>query len=97
VHTVEGWLEMKVSDDGEGIPPEEVEQTFFASGRRAHAMLLLRRRLHGLFGSAFNLDVYSSVGVGTTVIIRVPFQPPAEVTGKCLDAMTEDPGRLVCT
>ena len=97
VHTVEGWLEMKVSDDGEGVPSEEVENTFFANGRRAHALLLLRRRLQGLFGSAFNLDIYSSVGVGTTVIMRVPFQPPVEVTGRSLDVMTQDPGRLVCT
>ncbi|MBV8584864.1 MAG: histidine kinase [Verrucomicrobia bacterium] len=97
VHSIEGWLEMKVSDDGEGIPSDEVEKTFFADGRRAHALLLLRRRLQGLFGSAFKLDVSSSVGVGTTVIVRIPLQPPVEVVGRSLSAMTDGAGRLVCT
>jgi LytS/YehU family sensor histidine kinase len=39
------WLEMSVSDNGPGVPSSEVEQVFFASGSRVHALSLLRRRL----------------------------------------------------
>ena len=66
------WLEMSVSDDGQGVPPTEVEQLFFAKGPRVHALTLLRRRLQGLFGSSFQLEVRSEIGEGTTVTLRIP-------------------------
>jgi hypothetical protein len=37
-----------------------------------HALVLLRRRLHGLFGRSFQLEVRSEVGQGTTVTLRIP-------------------------
>jgi LytS/YehU family sensor histidine kinase len=37
------WLEISVSDDGQGVPSTGVEQLFFAE--RVHALALLRRRL----------------------------------------------------
>jgi sensor histidine kinase YesM len=63
---------MSVTDDGRGVPSTEVEQRFFAEGHGVHALALLRRRLQGLFGHAFQLDVRSAIGVGTTVSIRIP-------------------------
>jgi hypothetical protein len=39
-----------------------------------HALVLLRRRLQGLFGHSFQLKVRSEIGEGTTVIIRTPFR-----------------------
>jgi signal transduction histidine kinase len=39
------WLEMSVTDDGEGVPSTEVEQLFFAERQRLHALPILRRRL----------------------------------------------------
>src|SRR4029077_14834020 len=50
------WLEMSVSDDGQGMPSTEVEQLFFAERPRVHALVLLRRRLQGLFGRSFQLE-----------------------------------------
>ena len=47
------WLEMSVSDDGQGVPSTEVEELFFAESARVHALTLLRRRLQGLFGDRF--------------------------------------------
>src|SRR6201987_5760294 len=61
------WLEMSVSDDGQGVPSGEVEHLFFAESRRVHALALLRRRLRGLFGRSFHLEGGSEVGQGTTV------------------------------
>jgi two-component system, LytTR family, sensor kinase len=68
------WLEMSVTDDGQGVPETEVEQLFFAERPRVHALVLLRRRLQGLFGGSFRLVVRSQVGQGTTVAICIPLR-----------------------
>jgi two-component system sensor histidine kinase LytS len=68
------WLEMSVSDDGRGVPSTEVEQLFFAERQRVHALTLLRRRLQGLFGRSFQLEVRSEIGEGTTVTVRIPLR-----------------------
>jgi two-component system, LytTR family, sensor kinase len=68
------WVEMSVSDDGEGVPSTEIEQRFFAKRPRVHALVLLRRRLQGLFGQAFQLEVRSGIGEGTTVTMRIPLR-----------------------
>jgi two-component system, LytTR family, sensor kinase len=72
------WLEMNVSDDGQGVPAAEVEQVFFANRQPVHALVLLRRRLQGLFGRSFQLAVRSEIGEGTTVSMRIPLQPRCE-------------------
>jgi two-component system sensor histidine kinase LytS len=66
------WLEMSVSDDGQGVPAGEIEHVFFGERTRVHALVLLRRRLQGLFGRSFQLKVHSEVGEGTTVTMRIP-------------------------
>jgi two-component system sensor histidine kinase LytS len=70
------WLEMSVRDDGQGVPSTEVEQLFFAERPRVHALVLLRRRLQGLFGRSFQLEVRSEIGEGTTVTMRIPLRKP---------------------
>ena len=66
------WLEMSVRDDGQGVSSTEVEHLFFAERPRVHALVLLRRRLQGLFGRSFQLEVRSDIGEGTTVTMRIP-------------------------
>jgi two-component system, LytTR family, sensor kinase len=66
------WLEMSVSDDGQGLPSTEIERVFFGVGPRVHALSLLRRRLQGLFGRSFKLEVRSELGQGTTVTMHIP-------------------------
>jgi two-component system sensor histidine kinase LytS len=68
------WLEMIVSDDGQGVPSAEIEQRFFAQRPKVHALGLLRRRLQGLFGGSFQLEVRSEIGEGTTVTMRIPLR-----------------------
>lgn len=53
-------LEMSVSDDDKGVPFAKIEQLFFAERTRAHALGLLRRRLQGLYGRSFQLNVRSA-------------------------------------
>jgi len=67
-------LEMSVSDDGRGVPSTEVEHIFFAERARVHALVLLRRRLQGLYGRSFQLAVRSEIGEGTTVTVRIPLR-----------------------
>jgi len=68
------WLEMSVTDDGQGVASPEVEQLFFAERPGVHALVLLRRRLQALFGRSFRLVVRSEIGEGTTVSICIPLR-----------------------
>jgi LytS/YehU family sensor histidine kinase len=74
VRATESWLEMSVGDDGRGIAATKVEQLFFGERPGVHALVLLRRRLRGLFGRSFQLEVRSEIGEGTTVTMRIPFR-----------------------
>jgi hypothetical protein len=65
---------MSVSDDGQGLPSTEVEHVFFGERPRVHALVLLRRRLQGLFGRSFQLEVGSEIGEGTRVRMRIPLR-----------------------
>jgi two-component system, LytTR family, sensor histidine kinase LytS len=84
------WLEMSVSDDGQGVPSTEVEQRFFAERPRVHALVLLRRRLQGLFGSSFQLKVRSEIGDGTTVTVRIPLRKQLGVGPESHGTITGD-------
>jgi two-component system sensor histidine kinase LytS len=75
-------LELSVSDDGPGVPSTEVEHIFFAERTRVHALVLLRRRLQGLFGRSFQLEVRSELGQGSTVSLRIPLR--VEVANRSL-------------
>ena len=66
------WLELSVRDDGQGVPRTKSDQVFFAERPRVHALVLLRRRLRGLIGRSFQLEVRSEIGEGTTVTMRIP-------------------------
>ena len=68
VRPVGDCLELSVSDNGRGVSPTEIEKVFFAE----HARVLLRRRLQGLVLCSFQSEVWSEVGEGTTVTLRIP-------------------------
>ena len=88
------WLEMSVTDDGQGVPSPEVEQLFFGERPRAHALVLLRRRLQGLFGRSFQLEVRSEIGEGTTVTMRIPFRKRLGVSLESPRAITSEVSEL---
>ena len=84
------WLEMSIRDDGQGVPPTEVEHVFFAERQRVHALVLLRRRLQELFGRSFQLEVRSEIGEGTTVTMRIPLRKRLGVDLESPGAITSD-------
>jgi two-component system LytT family sensor kinase len=88
------WLEMSVSDDGQGVPSIDVERVFFAERPRVHALVLLRRRLQGLFGRSFQLEVHSEIGEGTTVTMRIPLPKQFGVGLESPRAVTSDLAEL---
>jgi len=87
-------LEMSMSDDGQGVPSTEVEQLFFAERQRVHALTLLRRRLQGLFGRSFQLEVRSEIGEGTTVTVRIPLRKRFGVGLESPRAITSEVSKL---
>ena len=81
---------MSVRDDGQGVPSTEVEQLFFAERPRVHALVLLRRRLQGLFRHSFQLEVRSEIGDGTTVTMRIPLRKRFGVNLEAPRAITSE-------
>jgi two-component system sensor histidine kinase LytS len=88
------WLEMSVSDSGAGVPSTKVDQLFFAKHQRVHALALLRRRLQGLFGRSFQLEVRSEMGEGTTVTMLIPLRRQLGVGFESPVAITPDLRKL---
>ena len=94
VHARGPWLEMSVSDDGRGVPSTKVEHIFFAERPRVHALALLRRRLQGLYGPFFELEVRSEIGEGTTVTMRIPLRKRLGVNLESARALPSDVSEL---
>ena len=94
VRPVGRWLKMRVSDNGAGVPSTKVDQLFFAKRQRVHALTLLRRRLQGLFGRSFHLEVRSEIGEGTTVTMRIPLRKQLGVGFESAGAITSDLRKL---
>lgn len=84
---------IKIQDDGIGIgkdkikgliaedePTEELEKAEQGKQRQGgYGMKNINRRLKLRFGSAYGLDIESTPGAGTTVILRIPGIVPEEV------------------
>ena len=63
---------------------------FFGERPRVHALSLLRRRLQGLFGRSFRLEVHSEIGQGTSVTMRIPLPKAFRVDLESPRAITSD-------
>jgi two-component system, LytTR family, sensor kinase len=95
VRGIGDWLDISISDDGQGVPSTDVERVFFAVRPRMHALSLLRRRLQGLFGRSFRLEVQSEAGRGTTVRMRVPLRRRFDMVKESMASGSSASGNLV--
>jgi K+-sensing histidine kinase KdpD len=82
VRTVPGWIELRVSDTGTGIPAGQLERVFeefyqVPGTRRGGTGLGLpyARRLSVLLGGELTLT--SDVGQGSTALLRLPHDTPS--------------------
>jgi LytS/YehU family sensor histidine kinase len=72
--------------------PQRKWKKFSFRNARVHALVLLSRRLQGLFGRLFQLEVQSEAGQGTTVTLRISLR--FEVGNARLDAACAATGQL---
>ena len=95
VRPIGEWLDMSVSDDGQGVSAAEVERVFFARHPEVHALGLLRQRLQALFGRSFKLEVISDIGQGTTIILSIPLRRRLGIAQKSSEKAVSDPGQVL--
>lgn len=72
---IKGWIDgdrvlFSVQDNGAGIPRERIDH--IKSGQvRSTGMANVEKRIKLLYGAPFGIDIYSSPGQGTTILIRM--------------------------
>ncbi|MFL5822009.1 MAG: sensor histidine kinase [Solirubrobacteraceae bacterium] len=69
--TVNGDIELRVSDDGSGIEPERVPDVLAGAGGGI-GISNVDARLRATFGEGYALRIESQLGQGTTAVMRVP-------------------------
>jgi two-component system, LytTR family, sensor kinase len=64
-------VELRVSDDGVGMPPGRGEELLAGNGGGV-GLMNVQARLHAIFGEDYGLEIDSALGRGTTVTMTVP-------------------------
>ena len=73
---------LQVTDDGAGIPPQRLEQLTagLETGERlGFGLATVHERVRLLFGAPYGLRLNSRPGVGTTVMVRIPYRGREEL------------------
>lgn len=79
-----GWMEeedivIQISDDGVGIPPEQIDSILSGTGKGGGTNIGVyntHRRLQVIYGEQYGLKYSSVYGEGTDVEIRIPCKEP---------------------
>jgi signal transduction histidine kinase/HAMP domain-containing protein len=89
--SVEGWIEIAVSDRGKGIAREDLGRIFelyFTNKENGNGLgLPMAQRAVDLHRGMISVD--SELGLGTTVRIRLPIAPPTREPGPLARAATD--------
>jgi two-component system LytT family sensor kinase len=64
-------VELRVSDDGVGMPPGKGEAILAGHGGGV-GLINVQSRLHATFGDEYGLEIESTLGRGTTVTMTLP-------------------------
>jgi two-component system LytT family sensor kinase len=68
---IDADVELRVSDDGVGMPPGRGEEILAGNGGGV-GLVNVQSRLHATFGMDYGLEIESALGRGTTVTMTVP-------------------------
>lgn len=74
VYAERGILEMRVEDNGIGMSPTQQQMLLIAESS-GYGIRNVNERIKLYYGTTYGLEVISEAKVGTTVIIRLPYQP----------------------
>lgn len=74
VYTERGILEMRVEDNGIGMSPTQ-QQMLLVAESSGYGIRNVNERIKLYYGTTYGLELISEAKVGTTVIIRLPYQP----------------------
>jgi PAS domain S-box-containing protein len=92
-----GWAEVSIADTGPGIPPEiqsRIFEPFFTTKEigkgTGQGLAIVRSILHKHRGA---VSFSTTPGRGTTFVIRLPLEPPAQPAAVPHDAPDDPPGR----
>lgn len=67
-----GWLLVSVHDNGVGVQGREPSSLLKYEGTRSHGMAMMNERLQTLYGSHYNIRIYSRNGEGTVIFLIIP-------------------------
>ena len=70
-HGKEDIVEITVRDNGKGMEQEKAEKlvTYQAKG---YGLKNVNDRIHLLYGNEYGIQIFSELGIGTTVVLRFP-------------------------
>ncbi|HEV3055299.1 MAG TPA: histidine kinase [Solirubrobacteraceae bacterium] len=68
---IDADVELRVSDDGVGMPPGRAAEILVGNGGGI-GLINIQSRLHATFGPDYGLEIDSGIGRGTTVTMTVP-------------------------
>jgi len=71
--TMSGDIIICVSDNGDGMTPDKVEQ-IFAISTKGYGIKNVQEKIRLFFGAEYGITFLSSSGIGTTVKIRLPMR-----------------------
>ncbi|WP_152391937.1 sensor histidine kinase [Paenibacillus guangzhouensis] len=71
-NTQENDIILSVIDDGMGMRPETLESLLEEKPGRGYGISNVNRRIKLKFGEYYGVNIYSRLGIGTTVQIRLP-------------------------
>lgn len=78
IYAVDGEIVIEVSDDGQGMSQQRIEDIMnqaysIYEDKKPHIGLNnIRQRLSYIYGDRCNMEIHSTEGIGTTVIITLP-------------------------
>ncbi|GIN64246.1 sensor protein LytS [Robertmurraya siralis] len=76
IKTVDGQLQIMVSDDGQGVPKEKIEllgkQVVKSKKGNGTALFNISERLNGIYSGQASMQIKSQAGDGTTIMISIP-------------------------